>query len=44
MEKRVRKRMVDTCQSIANVGLPSYSLQEEIDFVIKVKHAELKRG
>ncbi|WP_225445990.1 phage integrase SAM-like domain-containing protein [Paenibacillus arenosi] len=45
MDKRTGKRTVNTRQPIANVGLPSYSLQEAIDFVIKVKRAKnLKEG
>lgn len=39
MDKRTGKKTVGQRTPIAEVGLPSYTLDEAVDFVVKVKRA-----
>lgn len=39
MDKRTGRKTVNTRQPIVNVGLPSYTLSEALDFVINIKRA-----
>ncbi|GGG08520.1 site-specific integrase [Paenibacillus aceti] len=45
MDKRTGKKTLNQREPIADVGLPSYTLNEAVDFVVKVKRANnLKEG
>ncbi|ANA80169.1 integrase [Paenibacillus glucanolyticus] len=44
MDKRTGRKTVGTRQPIVNVALPSYTLQEAVDFVIKIKRANNLKG